>query len=521
MDADAGKNKYDWQRWDASFIVPLLNQLDPSNFVHCKLALRYYYNLTRRIASQEAQSLLPKFSRGIYSLFELLVFNPDHRFPKERTIMRGYGEKAEQFRRERLKKLFYKSIAPYKKLIDNIHALLPGLSDHERQQACDSYATILAEIIERDYQLGRTVLRYLITTGNPYNLTPWRAIEVLAASNAETGYRLITQSEYKAHDTWKWIFLSKLPTDKVSMHWLDELYKLVAAAPDVNFRFEFLKDYEPLAPNLYPQLVNLMLDWPANAKPGLKVDYTFVETLGHHFAQDEQKLLQRIYLLQCKAYTHFDYDGEQLGILLTADPEFALRYHKQTTKRRGYPSRYEARRLSVLWKNEHLRPYLFQIIQDLSTDLDYFSFNDDSFADAFLPVTSDDEEKAEQDAFLTAAIAHFSTNPNAVRLLFALIRERRPGQLAQFFNQLLTIAPNNFELYERLDFVPTSRVFSGSYADVLERDINRWNEMLTVITSQPKQTSALRKLQMRLLSLVSGAKRSITQEREREFASPY
>ena len=175
----------------------------------------------------------------------------------------------------------------------------------------------------------------------------------------------------------------------------------------------------------------------------------------------------------------------------------------------------------MLWKNERLRPYLFQILEDLSTDLDYFSFNDDSLADAFLPVTADDEAKAEQDAFLTTALSHFSTNPNAIRLLFALIRERKPSQLAQFFKQLITIAPDNFELYERLDFVSTSRVFSGSYADVLEQDISRWNEMLTVITSQPKQTSALRKLQMRLISFVSGVKRSIAQERERDFASPY
>jgi hypothetical protein len=521
MDADAGKNNYDWQRWDASFIVPLLHQLDPSNFIHCKLALRYYYKLTHRLSSQEAQSLLPKFSGGLYSLFELMVFNPDHRFPKERTIMRGYGEQAEQFRRERLKKLFYKSLAPYKKLINNIHALIPGLSDHERQQACDSYATILAEVIERDYQLGRTVLRYLITTGNPHKLTPWRAIEVLAASSSEDGYQLITQSEYKVHDTWKWIFLSKLPADNISMHWLDELYKLVAAAPDVNFRFEFLKAYEPLAQNLYPQLAKLVLDWPADAKLGLKVDYTFVEVLGHHFAQNEQELLQRIYLLQCKAHTHFDYNGEQLAILLTEDPEFALRYHKETTKDRGYSSRYETRRLSILWKNKHFRLYLLHILQDLSTDLNYFSFNDDSLANTFLPVTDDEEEKAEQDAFLTAALAHFLTNPNAIRLIFALIRERKPGQLAQFLNELLTIAPNDFELYDQLDFVSTSRVFSGSYADVLEQDVSRWNEMLTVITSQPKQTSTLRKLQMRLLSLISGAKRSITQEREREFASPY
>lgn len=517
IESKGSELEYNWQRWDAHFILPLLNQLDPGNFAHSRLVLRYYYWLERRTNIPEVQPLKSRFGKGLVPLYDLLVFWQSHRSRAGRAVSR-HEDEAEKFMRERLKPLAYKTLAPYQKLIARIHDLVPQLDPSEVSQACDAYAALLNEVIIRDRRLGIAVLRHLISTGNPLTLTPWKALEALAATDLETGYQLITSYKYESRDTWRWIFTSRLPAENVSKRWLFELYKVVEGDLP-RYPFHILKAYERIAPDLYPQLLTRVLKRAKKNKKPVNLYYNFNEEFAPHFTSIHQPLLQDLYLWQCSTQDSFDSDGEQLAGLVAHEHEFLVRYNRVNFKRRGYNTRYDSRRMTLLWESDKYHPQLYQMLADLSAH--YTRFEERDLADAFFPTSEDDAQRAVQEHFLLEAIIHFRDSAKVMRLLFTLIREQMPDKLMHYFGQLLAVVPDNQELYESINFFPSSRTAGRSWVPVLEDDKHRWNEILTVISAQPKGTAALRKYQLRVLEEIEFLNRQISAEQEKDFASPY
>ena len=516
-----GENLYQWQKWDSQYAIPILtSNLKPANFAHCKLVNEYYYWLERRASLPEMQQLKAAFSQSSYRLYDLLIFDQRMARRSDKSFLRFHGTEAAKFLRERLKPLAYKKLKSYQQLIDRIHAMHAeiGLDDYEKQQLGNSFASILHEVLERQPKLGAQVVAYLLSTGNPMSSTPWQAIESLAAVDYEAGYELITSYAYEAKSMWRWLYLRHLPASIASDYWLNELYQ---AAAEGLYRYDFngLQVYESLAPSLYPNLLTRALDYAATATHGIYFYYGLIAEFNKFFSDAQLDILKRLYAWEDEHQQHFDYNSEQLACLVERDPSHLLEYSRKNRKKRGFISRYDSRKLEFLWKSDKYFPELLTIIKELAEH--HSRFEEKDIADALFPATHEENEQRLQESFLSQAIVHFSGDTAAIGLLFAIIREQLPKQLIAYLSELLPHTSNNLALLKELPLFPSSRTTGSSWVPVYQQEQQLWRDVLELVDAQVKLTGDLFKYRAYVLQQIDYLDRSIADENERNFASPY
>jgi hypothetical protein len=510
---------YEWQRWDAQFIVPLLQQLDPGNFQHAQLVLRYYYWLDRRLTLPEIQPLKARFSGGLVPLYDLLVYHQPHRRRSEKGIAGYYGDEAQAFHLTRLKSLFYKTLTTYQKLLSQFHQLVPQLEASAAEQACQALAVILGEACIRNQQLGAALLHELVELGNPTSIIPVQAIRLLAEYDAEGGYQLLVSRPFGAHHTWRWRFLASLPAETINANWLAELYTVIEEGDLVYYDFTALTAYEAVAPDLYPQLLRRVLQKAKDAGKSFDVFHLKMKLFVQHFAGPQLKVLQDWYLWQCETNEHYDGGGKKLACLVGQDPGFLLRYNRTNFKRRSFLPRYDSRPLRFLWESATYQPQLYQMVADLASR--YTRFEERQLADALLPSPHNETQRANQQRFLGEALVHFRANSKAIGLLFTLIREQMPDQLLSYFRQLLALGIKDLELLKSIRLFPSARTTGRSWVPVLEDDKRRWEEILSAISTQSRPTPALHEFHLLVLEEIDKVSQQIAAERERDFAAPY
>jgi len=510
---------YEWQRWDAQFIVPLLQQLDPDNFQHAQLVLRYYHWLERRLTLPEVQPLKARFSGGLVPLYDLLVYNQPHRRRPEKGMTGYYGDKAQAFHRARLKPLAYKTLPPYQKLLDQFHQLVPQLDAHAAEQARQALAVVLGEASTRARRLGTALLRKLIEVGNPADLIPVQAIQTLAEQDAEAGYQLLISRPYVAHYTWRWRFLASLPVGAVNATWLDELYTVIETGDLIGYDFTSLVAYETVLPDLYPQLLSRVLKRAKAADKPFDVFYPSMKEFSTHFAGPQLDILQEWYLWQCQTQEYFDGDGEDLTCLVAQNPDFLLRYNQVNFKRKGFMPRYDSRPLQLLWDSTIYHTQLYKMLAELAPH--YARFEERQLAEALLPNPESETQRENQELFLSAALVHFRDNAEVIGLLFTLIREQQPTKLLSYFSQFLAQGVTDLELLKSIQLFPSSSITGRSWVSMLEANKRRWEEVLSAISAQPKPTPALREFHLLVLEEIDSVSQRINAERERDFAAPY
>lgn len=516
-----GKSEPQWQKWDVHYTLPLLqSHLDTADFTHCKLVNQYYHWLKRTNSVPEVEQFRNQFTEGLFRLYDLIV--PDQRYSQrlDKAEIHYRFKEPEKYFRERLSSLMYNELGPYQELVSKIHTLHSTLSDtHEKHQVNTSFTIVLHEVMERQAKLGVEVIEYWLSVGNPMSTVPWHAIKLLAALDYEAGYQLLNKYDYEAKNVCKWLYLHHLPASLANEYWLNELYQVVEKGLN-NYDLDGLEVYQSLTANFYPDLLSRALDYAESTTDSLWFNSEIIKEYGRFFPNKYLTVLKRLYDWMSANKEYSDYEGEQLACILEYEPEYLLVYTRRNIKKEGLWVRYDSRQLRFLWKSDKYHTQLFQILEELA--IQYTRFDEEQIAKSLFPAPKDEAETALQDTFLCQAITRFYDNKAAINLIFGIIREQFPKLQIHYLGVLMPLVANKTDLLTTLSFFPLVRsADSSSWVPVHQEDQALWRSVINLIDAQPRRTASLLKYRITVLQKISHLDKSIAEENERNFTSPY
>jgi hypothetical protein len=513
-----------WRKWDAQRLIPFLdNNLDPNNFMHCRLVHQYCQWLDGRAPGLDTQPLRRKFTTPLYRRYDLLVYYQPYQRTSEKKLNRVYGDKLHELIRLRTKPLHFKSLPAYTKLIDEYHLLLHYMQEvtgypDERGQLIESLAEILSELTERDIQLASSLITYLHTAGNPSKFHPWRAIQTLAQHDFEAGYQLISIHEYQNKAAWQRLYLTHLPADKSSQEWLQELYRVFQSGQLTNFNFHGLTQYENLSDTLYPDLLKIAFT-VAEQTPEARLPYDLINCFGKFFFPDNISLLKRYYRWQQKNYNHSDWDSEDLEAILQYDESFFLELLQEEFDKYMMVSVFGGRPLDFLWKNSRYESLLLVALELLMKQDTYL--REEGIVESFFPKNADEDTQKKMYDFVVSATKGASSQ-KLILFLFIAVRESLSAYFVQYLNLILKAFPDNPDgLFEKLEIIPSSRSYSGSRIPILESEKQTWQSVVVTIDQQTPQTMQLFSYRDYAIRHIRSLDKQILREAEDEFTDPY
>jgi hypothetical protein len=517
-----------WRQWDADHLISFLDaNLDPTNFAHCYLVQQYrawYHWYGKALPHSGFALLCKKFHSSLYRLYDLLTYDQPYKNHSERKLNQLYNEdKRTPYILARTKKLHFKSFSSYARLIDQFHQLykeLPqsgvGYQDQHGQLA-NSTAEILHELIERDFALGKRIIIYLINAGNPAQLTPWKAIKVLAQHESEKNYALISQSDYQAKSSWQWLFLRYLPADRVSPEWYQELVCIFASEAK-SFDLYSLSHFEAVAPSLYPDLLAIALD-KAERNSNIQLPWGLIKEFSRFFSDEHFPLLKRYYYWQQQRTTHYDWNCDELLILIERQPHFLLELLSSENKELYDFSWHERRPLKFLWESSKYEPIIETLLGLLSVQK---SWQVSGAMKSLFPRDIETEGKKRMLDFVIRTIKSRPNSLSLIKLLFKVVRNTQSEQLMTTLELILQAYPQNPDnLFENLSLFPSTRSAGGSWIPVYEADKRVWEDVIKTIDQQVTPTFALDDYRQYVLRQIGYLNKQIAEEAARNFADPY
>ncbi len=517
-----------WRQWDADYLIPFMDaNLDRASFAHCYFVQQYrawYHWYGKALPHPGFAQLCKKFSSPLYRLYDLLIYDQPYKRHSERKLLKLYDEeKRIPYILARTKKNHFKSFSAYKNLIDQFHQIYKELPEsgpgyqNQHAQLANSIATILYELIERDYALGKSVIMYLLSTGNPAQLTPQKTIEKLAGCEPEINYILISTPIYQSKSSWQWLFHRYLPTELVSPDWYQKLL-LVFKSESKSFGIHQLSHFESVAPSLYPDLLAILLD-ATERDPTIQLPWGLIKEFGSFFSNEHFPLLKRYYYWQQQHATYHDWNAEELSILVERQPSFLLEVLSAETKALDDFSLRERRPLGFLWANPNYEPMVEELIVSLAKQE---SWRVRETIKCLFPRDIDEKDKERMLNFVFRIIKSRPDSLSLVKLLFKVVRNTQADQLMSVLELIFQTYPENPDnLFESLSLFPSIRSASGSWIPVHEEDKKLWDNVIKTIDQQPEPTFALDDYRQHALSEIKYLNRRIVEEAARNFADPY
>ncbi|MEQ8928190.1 MAG: hypothetical protein RLO81_20410 [Fulvivirga sp.] len=503
---------------DLKFLVFIIQQnLDQNSVKHCQ----YIHEL---ISWSTKQGLtMPEFADWNHEFsskkYEWLKKSDWNRLRgKEDYEFEDWKDFTHLKERDIRESLIFDGVDLFKEFLDLICEVREWELFNNKEGLYDTLDIILDETFCKTPELGFSFIEIVINDLRLKQFYPYRTIRNLAKSDDHHNRFWEHLETYGARDLWKIEFLSRLPKELISKDQLDRLYQTYDQLSEGYYlSFKPLEKFKFLDKNVYDKLLRKVLE------KSVKEDFNF--SFGHNFFKEvahqieDTSLLKEVYLYQqgkgYNSHSHYDYDGSELKVLLSRDPDFFIDYVKDILDDDGkFPSYRDHRELSAVWVLPNYSDLLDQTFDIVKRKRRLHLIGDD-FMNVFFKDIGEDKEKAEK--YLLDFVHKNYMDVKKMSALIDIVFHSMNHLFNNMLNAYMSKKPS-IDSFKKINWLPNEGVLTGD-VNWGDRSAARWTGIKNSLDEMNLGASII-PFRKYVTDQIAKAKKSGDWERKRKFINP-
>lgn len=409
----------------------------------------------------------------------------------------------------------------YLQMFSQIDTIIKQLSEITKQEVRSTYDSainlILGKLAESDKTLFNAVFSDTIRRFN-FNLNFFYIFNRFIAFNSESYFDLFIQIQNYDPKA-RLIFYETLNTDNItdehSCLFYSNMIDAIKGVKGLNFYIDlkFISKFKKLKLEslIYLEVLEVLFIKWIEEKVIIDPGEEFVERCSS-FNEMPTDTIVKLYLYSYKNRLSFDHDKLIFQSILEKEPKFVTKFLDFTYENDFLQFEFEKKRFDVVWK-------LKNCVEIVNCVFEYFNDANGHYAStnyiaAFFPVSVDlyDYRPIK---YLEAIVDKEYVNEQYIKKVFSVVCRKYPQLKIKFLSQFLKLN-NDVKVFEKLEIIPSSRGYSGSYVPVLEGDKMLWHEVISLINNLPDRIQYYEHKEL-VLSKIQYCERRIKYELKREF----
>ncbi|MGV3589117.1 MAG: ATP-binding protein [Adhaeribacter sp.] len=464
--------------FDLKFITKIISKhFISSELKHCFFVQEYAKRLSRKgINSDSFKELLSIYNNYSYKIYTKIDWN---RLRDKDEFNFDNQDEYERLKEEEIRSHFlFNSIEEFNKFIESF-LQIEDLEKLRHSNFNKSLDIIISENVKRTPEIGLQILKYFLTQQSLIKYRLAGTILSIANSDALRDELWSLLKELPQNDTinlWIINFLSCLPDNVINEEYIYGLENTIANLnQNITINFASFEKYFKRKNNLFEYLLNIIINKNENENLKIGLGYNFFK-FGIRFTQDIS-LLKKAYLLQDNIEERFDYNGDDLILILRKDNTFLKDYLNFILEESTHIRTYEYKSLHVVWSLPDYAGLLDAAI-DLIIEKDPSKGYEEHFTNAFFQNLSI-EDKAKADDYIFYYIKMYNKNLLKMKVIFDVISNSRKEIFDIAFQTYIALN-YNLQDFKEMSWVSHGGVYNG---DVIVADIRAaaWNKILDLI----------------------------------------
>lgn len=501
-----------------SHIVP---RLDVSDVSHCLLVRDYCEALSSLEIPYPAE--WNTYTQHDAVVLSNVLFEDRH----ERKMLEMGYEEYNKYRYNSLIEYFSGfDLEQFAKFIDSCSALHAALEGRDRdyllKDGIELSLRALSEVNPDEY--GNFIEVYL-GYDDTFAINPHFVVKALFENYAKSWvWDFLNQSEFKWKQSWVSAYFSLLPEKDVSIEEVKSLLEHISVCESNQLRgwLDYLDKYTTIEPDIYASVTEILVERSKSdihfARP---LEYLFRNQSSlfgtwHAVFGSREFLVAEAYLASMKCDSHFDYNGEALKRLVENDFEVLFRFVDQIYEKQRWPdSHTNMPELTFLWEREQfvseIEMYGRYIYEKEKSP---YSIRDTIFCRLFSKEKGKSENLdivAKQEQFFTAMIEKHASEIGFICFIFEAVlymsQDIRRKMITVFVRN-----NTNLDDFQKIDYVQTTRSWTGSLVPILEREKDFLTSLLPIFN-----TIELLDHKSYIEQAIEGKERHIESEKKRDF----
>jgi hypothetical protein len=468
------KNK-DIAIFDVQYILPLINDfLDADSLRHCI----YVHHQIKKWRSQEIDmpefdKLTNKFRNKYYDLYAHIRIDYFHEDFKKTSY-----DEFKILKRDILKKYFtFSSDDEAKEFIENYSYVFEHI-DKDRFLN-DSLDIIIVENASLDFYLGCSIIAEIANKGNKIGFIPNELFINYLKDEEHTKYlwEIIQSYEFQSKPLWELSYFYCLDEQLINDK---HLFALIRAFENLNgsvcLHFKFLKKYCQFNPNLFPSLLLSIVKLNSD---GNKIFIFQDDFLTNFNLFNDINVIKQYYFQALAIDPNFDYNDELLKKLIKTDIDFLHEYIREYYLQNVTYSSFDVKKMGFVWELDGIKEIFLKIFDELTEDIEYGSFSEESINNFFYADDNMLREKAK--LFLFNYSEHNIKNATKINLVVDIIIHSMREYFEEYLLFVLSLN-TDLEFFSSIDWRGRT-AFGMGIGDVIFEEIeaSNWKNILSII----------------------------------------
>lgn len=470
----------------------LIDALDNEDITHCLLVLDLCDHMNS-LGIECPASWIQRFSNETTQLSDLLL---EDRHEK-RMLEMGH-EEYQQYRRSLIADFFKnKTLSEFEHTLNACKILYKSLSGRDRdyslKNGIETSLSVLSETHPDDYD---RIISIYLDFDDTFGIHPHVVVSaILEKISSEDAWKLLSTKEYKWKQYWLSFYFSLLPDRDITAQSVELLITHFRITPhnELPNWIDFLAKYQSIEPNIFSIIARILVDKSESesnfARPLAHIYSTYSDLFGKWFDlfKSDTDLVYDCYIAAFKLDRHFDYSGDGLNLIYSSNKEFLFRLIDCIYEIEQWPSSHTSMpRLNFLWERdsyfEEIESYALYVF---GKEEGSYIPHDNIFKNIFTKEGGGSESPGlveKKISFIKKTIDRNIDNPDYICFMFSIavkMGDEFKREVLAFFLE----RNSDFSVFERFEFNPTSRSWSGSLVPILEREKNFFLSILPLLNA--------------------------------------
>lgn len=505
--------------FDIPFLIKIFERnLSVINFEHCYVVQEnIFWWKRKKIQNNIIEKLKEKFTNKTYQIYRKLNWD----MLKDKAMFEYENlDTYENNKKLEIQRFFnFNSIDDFLEFYTHYiviykSKLAQNTKDYYFEKALD---IILDTNFGNSADFGLQMINHILREGNPTGFRPYLTFEKninnLKVKNEL--WNLLNKYEYKNKATWKIIFWQGLPANFITKEDVNCLINTFKEIDNSIYFVDFLNfsNYAKFDKNILNKLLKIIIGKVEKEKMHIRLENDFIVKY-YDFLSYDFITLKKAYTLFNKPHEHFDYDGDNLALILRKDRKYLLEYVDFVLENYNNLEIHSFYNLSVVWQIPGIEKVLTKTFKSINKNDDHFYL--EHFANAFFHNLKDSSaEKA--DNYILNFIKTESNNTKDINMFMDVINESRKDLREKAILTFLEFN-QNLEDFKKIKWKKRERMYSGDTI-IGDSRASEWNNLLNIVN---KSNMGIKLLPIKkfIQDQINEERRGGEWERERKFVNP-